>query len=168
MTLSDKELAFEQIFTKYSKDIFRFAYLRLSSYEAAEDLTSEVFIKFWHKFKAENVINNDRALLYTIAHGLVIDEYRKNKSKEIVSIEITDERLLTRFDSIEKEIDVREAMSDVHKKLQTLKPEVRDILLMFYIDELSTQEIAQLLKKPEGTVRVMVHRALGSLRKMYG
>lgn len=167
MADSEKERYFEDIFDRYSKDIFRYIYFRVSSYEAAEDLTSEVFIKFWKKFLVAADIQNARALLYTIAHGVVVDEYRKKAHMATVSVEAVDPAFFAREDGTEESIDAKAEIDRLYTTIVTLKTEYKDILLLYYIEEVEVPDIARILNKKEGTIRVLIHRALEALKKAY-
>lgn len=155
---------FSKIYDKYINKIYRFVFLKVSSQEIAEDLTSEVFLKTWRFFKEKGQeIENIQAFLYKTARNLVTDHYRQKGRIRIVSINnplIIDPRQdLERDSKINSDIDViRIVMSD-------LKDDYQNVLIMHYLDDLSIDEISGLLGRSNGATRVLVHRALKSLRK---
>ncbi len=166
MDKQEKESYFEQVFDTYAKDIFRYAYSKISSHATAEDVTSDVFVKFWNKLTQDQHILNERAILYTIAHGLIIDEYRKH-NRSSVSIDVVDPAFFGRDDNTEQAIDTKKDIEDMFGKMKELKKEYQDVLQLHYIEEIDISEIAEIIKKKEGTVRVLVHRALSALKKLY-
>jgi RNA polymerase sigma-70 factor, ECF subfamily len=96
----DMNHKFETIYEKESDAIFRFCLVRVSDREQALDITQEVFLRLWQSLQKGEDIRNSRAFLFTIAHRLVIDWYRKKKSlswdkifgKEDTEIDVIDEK----------------------------------------------------------------------------
>jgi len=163
----DKE-AFIEAYDLYLDDIYRFIFFKVSSKEEAEDLASSVFLKAWNYIQNNSIsdFKTLKALFYKIARNLVIDHYRSNANKKDISIEadetclnIVDERqdILARIDNSNDFENIREKMLD-------LKEEYREVLIMKYVNELSVSEIAKILDKTNGNVRVLVYRALNALR----
>ena len=166
------ENEFAQIYRKNVQSIFRFIYLRTNSKEIAEDLTSNVFLRYWRFINSEtSLVNNPRAFLYQSARHLLVDFYRRKKS-EPIKIHPDDQDNFEsgeRFkiiDPIEK-IELDEKTKKIQRALTKIKPEYQEILIWKYLDEIKTKEIAEILNKSEGTVRVMISRALKELRKSY-
>ena len=56
-------------------------------------------------------------------------------------------------------------MERIKKVIQNIKPVYADVIIWHYVDDLSSKEIAQILKKREGNVRVIIHRALQALKE---
>lgn len=166
MGVLDTDRYFQEVFEAYAKDIFRYLYVRLNNYGVAEDLTSEVFIRFWKKIKRNMQIQNERALLYTIAHGLVVDEYRK-KNRNTISVDTIDPALLIGDDRTETEIIKRDEISELYNKLTDVKDEYREVLMLYYVEEMAVIDIAKVMFKKEATIRVLIHRALNALKKLY-
>jgi len=163
--------SFAALYDEHIKSIYRFIYFKVSSKEEAEDLASETFLKAWNylsKIDNSNKIHNFKAFLYQIANNLVIDFYRK---RSLLPITLNDgewedanvpDTELTGIDKIKKEDDVAE-LKEAFKKI----PEnYSSVVIWYYLEELQIPEIAQILGKSEGTVRVTIHRALKSLKRV--
>ena len=154
---------FSQIYDQYVNKIYRFIFLKVSSQEIAEDLCSETFTRGWQKFrKNSQEIENPPAFLYQIARNLVIDYYRERGRTQIVSADflpITDPRI-----NLEAETMNNSDLDRVKSVLVNIKDDYQEVLIWHYIDDLSISEIAKMLNKSEGAVRVTLHRALKSLR----
>ena len=82
----DIAYAFEKTYTDESDAIFRFCLVRVSNREQALDLTQETFLRLWQSLSQDKEIANARAFLFTVAHNLVIDWYRKKKSVSLDSM----------------------------------------------------------------------------------
>ena len=163
---------FVKFYDQQAPCIYRFVYLKVSSSHDSEDITSEAFFKFWqdlaNKKEKKEKIDNHRALLYKIANNLVIDFYRK-KSRTEIPIE-QDNPILTKIEdtrnpSLGNKLDVNSDMIQVKKALSQLNDDYQNIIIWHYLDDFSAKEISQILEKPEGNVRVLIHRALKALKK---
>lgn len=171
LRLKDKDKdAFIKAYDLYIDNIYRFIYFKVSNKEEAEDLTSSVFLKVWDYIQNNNLgeYNSLKPLLYKVARNLVIDHYRKNSKvnetsldQEDGKIDIPDEKQ----DPI-KITDIKVEMETVNKALNELKDEYREVIILKYVNELDTHEIAKILDKNKGNVRVLLYRALKSLKEI--
>ncbi len=168
--LSIDKAAFGRLYDLYVKPIYRFVYLKVNSREEAEDLTSETFLKAWDYIsKPENSqkIRNARAFFYQVASNLVIDFYRKKAliplSLDAISenSDIKDEKELIGSDKMIKEAE----MGELKRAFRNIPHNYSDTIIWYYLEDLKISEIAEVLKKSEGTVRVLIHRALKALKK---
>lgn len=164
MQKDSQRRVFERIYQAFSSGIFRFIYFKVSDVELAKDLTAETFIRFWKTLLKNKTIVNEKAFLYFVAKGLVVDYYRSKKHKNTISLTTVDERLLGTIDTVENTLIQKQQVDEIYVKLQTIKQEYQDILLLHYIEDLRIKEIAYILKKKEGTIRVLLHRALQALK----
>ena len=155
---------FGQIYDQYIDKIYRFVYLKVSSQEIAEDITSKVFIKGWEAYQAQgSSIKNPGAFLYQIARNAVVDHYREKGRDKTVSVDASPEIAdlgKTGYDKAVLSADV-----DVVKKaIQKLKKDHQDLIIWHYLEDMPIANIAELVGKPEGTVRVALHRGLKELK----
>ena len=154
---------FSKIYDQYVTKIYRFIYLKVSSQEVAEDLSSEVFMRTWETYRSESTrIENIQAYLYQIARNIVADHYRTRKIK-IVSVEETVE-IIDEADTLQDQALVSMEMDRVQKALATIQDDYQNLIIWRYLDELSVPEIAQITGKTEENVRVGIHRALQALK----
>ncbi len=158
--------AFGAVYDAYVKQIYRFIYFKVSSAEQAEDLTSEAFLKAWQYLKEKRDVPNLQALLYSVARSVVIDHYRATMCERgNVSLDetIADETVDAASEKFLKDVETRFDTTLVLEKLRHLKDEYRDVVIMRYLDEMSTGEIATVLGKNASNVRVLLHRATKAL-----
>lgn len=161
--------AFGEIYDDYVKRIYRFIYFKVSSAEQAEDLTSEAFLKAWHYLLDKRDVPNLQALLYSIARSVVIDFYRSSAS-ERGNVPLSDimgdtgnEPADPAAEKLIREVESKFDTTQVLERLRTLKEEYREVVIMKYLDEMTTGEIAAVLGKTAGSVRVLLHRATKAL-----
>lgn len=158
--------AFGEIYDAYVAPIYRFIYFKVSSAEQAEDLTSETFLKAWQYLKEKRDVPHLQALLYSVARSVVIDYYRAAANERgDVSLEDSQASQLTDDNSAKllRDIDTKFDTTQVIEKLRRLKDEYREVIVMKYLDELTTHEIASVLGKSPANVRVLLHRATKAL-----
>jgi len=161
--------AFSGLYDLYVDDIFKFVFYKVSNWEQAEDLTSEVFLKTWQKIsRSDEEIKNIRALFYKIARNLIIDFYRQSGKEKNISLNevVVDDRQLV---VDEQQLDEFQLSGDkivLNQALQKLKEDYREAIVLKYINEFSVAEIAEVMQRSKGSVRVLIHRALKALREI--
>jgi RNA polymerase sigma-70 factor (ECF subfamily) len=163
-----KKKEFVNLYDQYAPRIYRFVYLKVNSPQDSEDLTSEAFFKFWQSLANKNEkIDNPRALLYRIANNLVTDFYRKKSRTELITDPEEDSILgkIPDKTDLNKGMDLNSDIDEVKKAISQLKGKYQNIIIWRYLDDFSPKEIAQIMEKPEGTIRVLIHRALSALKK---
>jgi RNA polymerase sigma-70 factor (ECF subfamily) len=162
--MQNKKAYFEELYETYVKQIFRFIYLRTNNTQIADDITSETFLRLWKIIERGKIINNERALLYIIARGIIIDYYRSKKYRNNVKLEeIPEEKQNANDDMIEK-LYLRQEAAQIYEKLTKIKKEYQEIILLRFVEDLEFAEIAVILRKKETTVRVLLHRAIKTLK----
>jgi RNA polymerase sigma-70 factor (ECF subfamily) len=155
---------FSQIYDQYIEKIYRFVYLKVNSQEIAEDITSKVFLKGWESFqKQESDIRNPGAFLYQIARNSVVDYYREKGRTKTISSEVLPE-ITDLAENLQDKAIFSADIKIVKKGIQKLKKEHQDIIIWHYLEDMPINDIAKLLDKPAGTVRVMLHRGLKDLK----
>src|SRR3989344_5805565 len=161
--MSNQREQFSQIYDQYIEKIYRFVYLKVNSQEVAEDITSHVFMKGWESYQNNQEIKNFSAFLYQIARNNVIDHYRQKGRAKIVSPDFMPQIVDPRTNLHEKAI-LNADIELVKTALQNIKKDYQDVIIWHYLEDMPTVQISQILDKPEGTVRVMIHRGLEALR----
>lgn len=160
---------FSKIYDQYIDKIYRFIFLKVNSQEIAEDLCSETFLKGWEALKkSQNPESNNRkienppAFLYQIARNLVTDYYREKGRTQVVSTESTP--VVDPREDLGEKAMLESDIDNIRTALVSLKEEYQNMIIWYYLDDLSILEIAKILDKSEGAIRVQLHRALKALR----
>lgn len=156
--------AVRELYDRYQKPIFRYLWARVSDRHLAEDLTGDVFTRMvaaLPRYRSNS--GTFQAWLYRIAHNLLIDQYRKNRSKYEIPLE--DIEYLGHPDQgPEQATEQGLFIEQVRKGLQKLDSVQQEILVLRFINGLSLQEAAAILGKSVGAVKIAQHRALKELR----
>lgn len=166
--------AFAKIYDRYVEAVYRFAFLKLPAKEDAQDIVSETFMRAWTYLQTHEDIRNVRALLYRIARNLIIDYYRARPQTISVESAVTFEEGESSLSSQMltdggRAANVIEANADVRlvlERINQLKDDYRDVLLLRLVDGLSFDDIGSLLEKKSGHVRVIYHRAMKALKSV--
>lgn len=159
--------AFGSLYDHYQAMIYRFVAIKVGSREEAEDITHQVFLSAW-----QNVRNYKHrghpfsSWLYRIARNQVIDHYRAGRG--MVSIEKVDPELFAVSGSEPEALAHKLRLEDVRKAVATLKPDYQDVIIMRFVEDVSLRETAAILKKTEGAVKLIQHRAVKELKRMLG
>lgn len=157
--------AFGELYHTYVAKIYRFILFKVQTHEEAEDLSADVFLRAWqHLYQQQRAVRNFRAFLYQIAKNLVIDYYRQRAQREfpadVAAGQAVDQRQQQLFHQAERSLELAEIAGIVRQ----LKDEYKDVVLLRYVEQLSVREIAQIIGKSPGAVRVILFRALKLIR----
>jgi RNA polymerase sigma-70 factor, ECF subfamily len=157
---------FSQFYKQNLDKVFRFIYLRVDKVETAEDITSQTFLKCWQtNDNSQSAIKNLQAFVYRVARNQIIDFYRQKNKKPLSLEELREKGIEILQKSFVFKIELSFEMENLKKVLQRISPAYSEIIIWHYVDDLSTEEIAQILNKKENNVRVLLHRALETLKK---
>jgi RNA polymerase sigma-70 factor (ECF subfamily) len=156
--------AFGKLYDMYVDRVYRHVYYRVGNVADAEDLTQRVFLKAWqaidrYKRRASPFL----AWLMTISHNLVVDFYRTKKDKAYLEADVTANDLTS---SPERIAETRFDQQQLRRAILQLRGEQQQVVLMRFIEGFEFKEIASLLGKSEGAIRVMLHRALARLQQI--
>jgi RNA polymerase sigma-70 factor (ECF subfamily) len=172
--ISDEELinrfqngdlsAFDLIVRRYKDQLLNFAYRFLGNLEEAEDVVQETFLRLYRNKKAYRQIAKFSTWLYTITSNLAKTELRKRKRRKLISIsdmgyeekeyEIEDQRADT-----EREVNSSMQEKLIQQAIEELSPRFREVIILRDVQELSYEEVGEILKIPLGTVKSRVNRA---------
>lgn len=165
--------AFMQAYDIYVDKIYRFIFYKVGNSDDAQDLSSAVFLKAWNHVQQNSLTDFKTlpALFYRIARTTVIDHYRKRSNQdESLSLDDPEHELDLPDEShnLPAQFDLAADLQIINEKLPELKEEYREIIVLRFVDELSINEIAEVLEKNKGNVRVLLFRALAALRELLG
>ena len=163
--------AWEEIVQNYSRRIYNLAYRFTSRADAAEDLTQEVFIRVYRSLDQYDPKQGDlQNWLMRLARNLVIDDYRKRQRAphDNQADDLADHtyHLHTAASSAQREIERRELGAQVQAGIDKLSPDLRTCVILRDIEEMTYQEIVELLRIPEGTVKSRINRGRIELAKI--
>jgi RNA polymerase sigma-70 factor (ECF subfamily) len=173
---------FDALYRKYLAQVYSYAFYELRDHHAAEDATERVFMQALtglprFEERADSFIraggvggasaeipvdaSTFRVWLFRIARNVVANERRRDRRRPVASLEHASG--LAASDDIFESAAAREAGSAAWQAVARLPEDRRRAVVLRFVDEMSTAEIAEVLGRSEGAVRVLLHRALRSV-----
>ncbi|MEO0794424.1 MAG: sigma-70 family RNA polymerase sigma factor [Verrucomicrobiota bacterium] len=165
--------AFDQLVSKYRERLYSVVYNLTSNREDANDLTQEAFIRAFRSIRNFKGKSSFFTWLYRIAVNTTITHLKRNRKRRFFSFEQIDEEgpSSTKLETLasraktEKPTYMRELQEKLNDALQKLSVKHRTVVVLYEIEGLSHQEIAEITKTSEGTVRSRLHYAKHQLRE---
>jgi len=171
---------FDALYRKYLAQVYSYAFYELHDHHAAEDATERTFMQALaglprfeervDEFIASRVvmdtadtadISTFRVWLFRIARNVVANERRRDRRRPVSSLDEVAE--LTAPGDFVDAAATREAVGAAWEAVARLPEDRRRAVTLRFVDEMSTAEIAAVLGRSEGAVRVLLHRALRSV-----
>lgn len=167
--------AFEELIKQCQKKVFNIAYKMTGSYDDANELAQEAFIRAYksiNKFKGDSLFST---WIYRITTNVCLDELRKRKNQKVISInediKYNDEELKPQIKDEspgpEKIYERKEFKSLVKECIESLPPDYKTVIVLRDIEGFSYEEIAKIINCPEGTVKSRINRARKALREIF-
>jgi RNA polymerase sigma factor (sigma-70 family) len=156
--------AFGRLYDVHVDRVYRHIYYRVGNQQDAEDLTQQVFLKAWqaidrYKRKTSPFI----AWLMTIGHNLMVDFYRTKKDNSYLEAEALADGPTS---SPEQAAETSLEQQRLRRAILKLGSDEQQVVVLRFIEGFEFSEIASVLNKREGNVRVILHRALVKLRSI--
>ena len=170
---------FDALYRKYLAQVYAYALYELADHHAAEDATERTFLRalaalprFREQARPDDgpEASTFRVWLFRIARNVVANERRSRRRRPAASLDLALGAGLAIADTTDLEADAvtRDEAAEALRALRTLPDDRRRALVLRFVDEMSTAEIASVLGRSEGAVRVLIHRALGSVARELG
>ncbi len=153
---------FESIVEEYQGRVFRLACSILRDEAAAEDAAQEVFIKVWKslpKFRGQSSLGT---WIYAISRNTCLTRLKRERIRDTLPLE---EAKIASLQSQENHADDGR---DIRALVERLPEKYRQVLVMFYFEERSYEQVAEALALPMGTVKTYLHRAKKELASLLG
>ncbi|HPS64753.1 MAG TPA: sigma-70 family RNA polymerase sigma factor [Ignavibacteria bacterium] len=164
---------FSEIVNEFKDKAFSLAFRILKNAQDAEDSLQEAFIRLYNalknnSYKAESKFST---YVYSIVYNTAVEFYRKinSKSFSVISIDITEARYTDGDELLRnyQDINERQEISEIIKRyINNIPQQYSVILTMYFINELTLKEIADMLEMPVGTVKNRIFRAKEKLREL--
>jgi len=155
--------AFSQIYDAYFSSMYRYIFFKVKQ-EEAEDILENLFLKAWENIRSYQKRKNVsfKSWLFRIAHNLIVDNYRLSRTHVSLDTHLRDpKRESNPLDRVQRSLN----NSSLQTAISKLKKKYREVVILKFINELSNDEISRVLKKSEGSVRILQFRALKALKE---
>ena len=166
---SDRGSDFSSFYEAHAAPILRYCLVRIANADDAEDVAAQIFLQAWRAFPPDDR-GSPRSWLFTIAHHSVVNYYRRQRTRgpsrpldDDLSERIPDHA--DSADSPEAIVLRREAAATLHATLHRLSPDQRQVVEL-RLAGLRASEIATVIGRSEGAVKMIQFRAMGQLRHL--
>lgn len=150
--------AVEQALERFGDDILRLAFSYMKSREDAEDVVQDVLIRYMQSAKIFEDMEHVKAWLLRVAANLCKDKLKSaSRQREVVIPEGYEVAITS---------EMTEGESDIVQAVMALPEKYRSVIHLYYFEEYSTTEVADILQKKEVTVRSLLKRGREKLEKM--
>lgn len=154
-----REEAYMQLVEEYGNKLLKTCYLILKDREEAEDVVQETFIKVFNKIDTFQEKSGLYTWIYAIALNLSRDRIRIKQD----ILELKDEWIGN--EDVESQVEMNIDRELLRKEIFTMNSLYREILVLFYFEELSIKEISNLLNEKEGTIKSKLFRGRSILKE---
>jgi RNA polymerase sigma-70 factor (ECF subfamily) len=152
--------AFGKLYTSHVTRIYRYAFYNVRHKQHAEDITQEVFLKAWKAIKScKGKEKTFSSWLYRIAHNLIIDKIRK-RQRELSGVTEIATDIIDTSSNLEAGLEKK----DLLKEMDYLPSNQRQVIILKFIQGMDNREIAEIMGKSTGAIRIMQMRALTALK----
>jgi len=166
---------FDALYRRYLAPVYNFAYYELGDHHAAEDATERTFlaalanlVRFRERARPADGegASTFKVWLFRIARNVIANERRSSRRRPTVALD--DAAALADPLDVERDAGRRIEAAAAWRAVGRLPEDRRRAVVLRFVDELSTAEIAGVLGRSEGAVRVLIHRALRAVARDLG
>lgn len=172
MVLVDQE-NFGLIIEKFEKKLLGYLAFFMGVRRAqAEDVFQETMIKVYRSLNGYNPKLSLSSWIFRIAHNEAVNFLKKHSNQVAISLEEEDEegsaliKILSSDENVIERVADAQTVEQVGKVLSMMRPEFREILILRFVKDLDYLEIADILKKPIGSIGVIIQRAKDEFKKI--
>jgi RNA polymerase sigma-70 factor, ECF subfamily len=153
--------AFEDLIAIMERPLLYYAMSLTGSQDTALDVLQDVWLKVFRGIRKLKDPGSLRPWLYSITHGVAVDRIRRNYSREKA-----EQTQIEDFNDFEEPSFAEEDAEEVHRALSQLGLKHREVLVLYFLEDLSLAEIAEVVGCSEGTVKSRMHYAKRAMKEI--
>jgi RNA polymerase sigma-70 factor (ECF subfamily) len=161
--LAGEDSAWEALLSAHTRRIYNLCYRFTGRVEEAEDVTQEVFIKVFQTLKSYDAAQGSFSTwLSRVARNHLVDHYRRTRKDRLTSsleeeLPVAEEKPSPHMEPT-GQVESRERREILQLALDKLSPDLREAVILRDLHDLDYEEIAQVLRVPQGTVKSRINR----------
>jgi RNA polymerase sigma-70 factor, ECF subfamily len=159
LIIHDREKLIDQLMDKYGQSLLQLAYSYVGNREIAEDLTQEIFVKCYQKLDQYQKKSSLKSWLWRIAINHCKDYLRSWHHKNVVTSEEQAKHTPSREKEVENQVIQRYEDEQLVKAVWSLPDTYREVIYLYYFEELSIKEISYLTSVNQNTIKTRLKRA---------
>ena len=160
----DLDLILNELMVKYGNELTRLAYTYTKDVETTKDIVQNVYIKCYKKLHTFKGISSMKTWLYSITINQCKDYLRSSYFRRVIPIGIMKTDNLEKSNSTEKLVLQNNTKQQVDECINKLSPKYKDVIYLYYVQELSLKEIAAILGLSIDTAKTRLRRAKEKLQ----
>ena len=164
---ADNMFAFDLIYKKYSKKLYKFGYSLLKSHEETENLVQDVFLNLWENRNKVEKDSSIKSYIFAITYNSAISILRK-KAMESKFVEYLKSLQIINEKPVNMELEYTELTNKINEIVYALPQRQKEVYLLHKVEALKYSEIAVLLDISVNTIENHMSRALKTIRKKLG
>jgi RNA polymerase sigma-70 factor (ECF subfamily) len=173
LSLENKE-AFYYLVKRYEDKLLRYIN-RLTNIhtDEAEDILQDIFIKVYRNLNGFDQNLSFSSWIYRIAHNEIINHYHRNKRRLAMTVSEGNQDELNSLTEIinedpnsHEQLIAQENALKIRDILDELPEKYREVLILFFLEEMSYNEISDVLRKPPGTIATLINRGKKKFKKI--
>ncbi len=157
--------AFEELVNRYQNNVYRLALRMCGNTHDAEEVAQEAFVAAWRGLPSFRGESKFSSWLYQLTSNAAVDFLRREKRHRNTT-PVEEQTELAAEGTPQQDAEASEVRENLQKALLALTPEHRRIFLLRQMEQLSYEEIGQLLRLESGTVKSRLNRAKKQLRQI--
>lgn len=165
-------VAFEELVELYKDKIYHLAYRMLHNGHEAEEIVQETFLRVYTNLERYDESQKFSTWIYRIGTNLCIDRLRKRKPSYSLDAEMNDgegtdwySMLPSQEETPDEQLVLSETQTQIRESIDTLPEKYKAVVILRYLQDLSLQEISDVLSMPVTTIKTRLHRGRDFLRK---
>lgn len=157
---------FLKTYDEMSATLFRHFFFKISNKERAKDLVQETFTRAWEYIAVKGgEVYNLKSFLYTIAHNLIVDEYKRKKTVSLDALQEEENFDVPEVREQERILEHAET-SQLLTFIKDLPTKYREVIVMRYVHGLSPSEIASKTGDTENAISVRINRGIKKIQEL--
>lgn len=154
-------------FNELREELISTLWYVLGSRDDAQDVAQDVFLRCWRMLETLDEIHNLRAWIFRVALNAARDLQRSAWSRRVKpTLGAEDMPLVDAAPPPARTLEERESVEQLREALHHLRPEEKEVFLLRQNGDLTYEQIADLHKRPVGTVKTQMRSALQKLKKI--
>ncbi|WP_144476311.1 sigma-70 family RNA polymerase sigma factor [Bacillus thuringiensis] len=163
--IEDKELLIDEIMNKYGQEVLQLVYSYVNNKEVAEDLTQDIFVKCYKSLHTYKGNSNLKTWLWRIAINHCKDYLKSWYNKKVIVTEYDFTYMESQKESVEQTVIQNAEDRELASAVMNLPIKYREVIYLFYYEELSIKEIAIVIDVKENTIKTRLKKAKELLKK---
>jgi RNA polymerase sigma-70 factor (ECF subfamily) len=160
--------AFAQLVQRYQRLVFNLVYRMLQQYEEATEITQETFLAAWQGLPSFRGEARFPTWLYRIAYNFSLKQLELRKRERALQVALEAEKTLGNANDEQREnaeLDARDRQILIQEHLSHLPTKYRIVLILRHLQDMTYEEMAEILTMPIGTIKTHLFRARNLLKE---